>query len=792
MNAANKLRTYFMSVLALIAGLLSASNSAFAAENTPLNLLPSACHFTTEVRGTFSSLMEEVKTADCETDAKPSPEMVWLSLDMNAVQPKRDREYVLGLFRHWTERAVIQIHYDDDHMVSYDIGAYDFDQYWSVGNFVAFPAPARDATVTNVLIGLQNPSSIKLFRAINFVEADIWLDRQTTGRFLITIVAGVLLAMLCYNIALAAALRFDFHFHYCLFVSAIIIYNVTAYGLVAYYMPGTLSVGTQMNITILALGTIGLTGLHFLCAFLESGILSNRWKLAAKALGYAFFASAVLYVYARGWHADTIDLVFNLMSALGILMILAILTKALRQKSRAAIFYAIGWVLPIIGTTLRILRGLDLIPHSALVEYGMSIGMALETIILSIGIAERISNIRKDRDQAKIASARAVAASRAKSDFVAHMSHEIRNPINAILALSDLAESTASKKEQHDYIQRIQKSGNVLLSLLDDTLDFSKIEAGKVSIEKVNFATKDILDNVQAVISPKAEEKAVAFIIEGAETLPPTIVGDPTRLSQILINLSNNAVKFTATGTVTVSISCTPTSDNSMMLACRVTDTGIGMTEQQVSKLFQSYSQADDTVARKYGGTGLGLAISKQLVELMDGKIGVESKLGEGSCFYFEMPFDLPATSIHEEETLVDPALDETPNIFVSPLSDARILVVEDNQINQLLVSKILDSTEARYDAVSDGKEAIKMANSNHYDVILMDLNMPNMDGMEATKAIRLQQKNEHTPIIAMTGSDDVETRRACLNSGMDDHLIKPFKPVTMLAILEKWLRRKA
>lgn len=780
MNLANILRTHFMLVLMLASSLVSGGN-AFADEGSSLNLLPSACHFTTEVRDMFPSMLEEAASANCTTDPQPSPSMVWLSLDMNAVQPEINQEYMLTLFRHWTERAVIQIHYGGGHVVSYDVGAYDFDQFWSVGNFVAFSAPARETAVTHVLVGLENPSSIKLFREINFIEAAAWLDRETAGRFLMTLVAGVLLAMLCYNIVLATALRFDFHLHYCLFVFAIFVYNVTAYGLVAYFIPGTLSVGTQMNITILALGMNGLTGLYFLSAFLETGILSKRWKLAARSLGYAFFASSLLYVSTRGWHADTIDLFFNLMSASGIIMIFIILIKALKQKSRAAIFYAVGWVLPIIGVIIRILRGFDIIPHSPVVEYAMPIGMALETIILSIGIAERISKIRKDHDQAKITSAQAIAASKAKSDFVAHMSHEIRNPINAIIVLSDLAESTNLNKEQREYIHRIQKSSSVLLSLLDDTLDFSKIEAGKVSIERIDFTIKDVLENVRAVISPKADEKSIAFIIEDEDTLPETVVGDPTRLSQILINLSNNAVKFTAEGSVIVALSHIPISKTSVQLQCKVTDTGIGMTEQQISKLFQSYNQADDTVTRKYGGTGLGLAICKQLVELMDGKIGVTSTPNQGSTFYFEIPMDISQNTA----VITDASLDASDAL---PLPDTRILIVEDNEVNHLLVSKILDQINAQYDIASSGKDAVSMACNNHYDIILMDINMPDMSGIEVTKIIRLQSQNQQAPIIAMTGSNDLETQQACLNAGMNDHLFKPFKPAAMLSAINKWM----
>ena len=526
----------FMLLVTLVAG-MAGNASVLATSNEPVNLLPGACHFTTDIRATYPSMLDKLADSDCATEAKPSPEMVWLSLDVSDVNPKAETTYELALFRHWVERVVVQIYYADGHMLAYDADGLELDNYWSSGNFVTFNAPARPAAVSHIFIGLQNPSSVKLFRLVNFIEASEWQATATMGRFLTVALVGILVAMLGYNIALAAVLRFNFHLHYCLFVFSILTYNVTAYGLVAYFWPGTISVGTQMNVTILSLGLNGLVGLYFVCSFLEPGLLSARWKNAVRAVGWLYLASSVLYVSTRGWHADTIDLWFNLMSAVGLLTVLVTLVKALRQKSKAAIFYLAGWILPILGVSLRILRGFDIIPHSALVEYGMSIGMALETIILSIGIAHRISTIRKDRDDARLASERAASASQAKSDFLAHFSHEIRTPLNAIIGFSELMTRTKLDEKQQGYVDSIHKSGNVLTDLLNDILDLSKIEAGKVALENIEFSPRTVLDNVEAVISPKAEEKSLNLRIKGKDKLPALVKGDPTRLSQVLINL---------------------------------------------------------------------------------------------------------------------------------------------------------------------------------------------------------------------------------------------------------------
>jgi len=465
-------------------------------------------------------------------------------------------------------------------------------------------------------------------------------------------------------------------------------------------------------------------------------------------------------------------------------------TLSLMRKRQRTKFLPVIFVSAIHQSDLHIIKGIetgavDFIPKPIIPEILVGkVKNFLDLFSQQQELKNLLQKLEEKNKELEIQKVKAEEATREKSMFLANMSHEIRTPLNGIIGISKILEESNLDSEQKELTEIITTSGENLLNIVNDILDFSKIESGQIKLEKIDFSLKKVVESIVKLMKLNADKKGNTLSVKTDKKVPDTLIGDPYRLSQILTNLVNNAIKFTQKGTIEIRVESSNTDEKETELLFRVIDTGIGISEDGQKKLFKEFSQTESSTSRKYGGTGLGLAICNNLTSLMGGEIGVTSTEGNGSEFWFSLKFG------YKQQTQKDM---RTEDIDIP--ADIKILYAEDNPVNQRVTQLLLQKIGIECEIANNGQEAIEMYKTNQFDLILMDMQMPEVDGIESAKQIRKIEQNNGVEnpvfIVAVTANTFSEDKQKCFNAGMNDFMSKPFKEAELKRIIKNAVTNK-
>lgn len=619
---------------------------------------------------------------------------------------------------------------------------------------------------------------LKLYRSKSYAE------HLHDHMLLLGIFYGISLGLIAYNLSLYAVTRERSYFYYVAFGASNTAFSSCLDGLNYLLLPN--SVYWQSFATYELIAWSAFFALIFTRSYLNTKDHLPRVNKGMWVLERVFLIYGLALVF---WQPRWLSILV-LLSLVGAIACVALSASLrVRQGFGPARVFLSAWLVLLVSIAFGVTTAIYVVELYPLLPYIYKFGAAAEMILLSIALAHRINALKEAQQVAVEQASLAKSTAEAKSEFLATMSHEIRTPMNGVLGMTELLRRTELDALQQKYVRTISVSGNALVRVIDDILDYSKLEAGKMDIERTCFDLKQLADDVGAVFALRASEQGVPFLMRIEAGVPAMVVGDPTRIRQVLINLVGNAYKFTKAGSVSLSIGPSQLQQDSKTLRLEVRDTGVGISPEALNKLFQSFSQGDSSITRKYGGTGLGLAICKKLVERMGGKIGVRSELGKGSSFWFELALVDSVQTSHGELTtsqrdsrMDDPELAQRsvpePALPEAGFEHLRVLVAEDNAINQMVIKGMLQKMGVRPTIAHNGREAVLAVQGAQepFDLIFMDCEMPELDGYSAAREIRAweESREQRCVIFALTAHAMDLYRQKALEAGMDEHMTKP------------------
>lgn len=590
-------------------------------------------------------------------------------------------------------------------------------------------------------------------------------------------IAGMLLGILVYVIAIVIhSGEFKDNMYYCLFTFLSLIVLLHCNGALVNLLPSQ----SWFNTRIYSWSINGL-GFAFLLFYRTYFHTKKDFPKIDRILQLASYCNLLLMAFTfYGVNALLVNvIVVSVITSITALLITCLYISKKSERSVGLfvtgnlLFFGLSLITNIETLGLGDLRGIS--------RHGYELGIVIQCLFFSLAASEKIKHYREESGRQQNRAVIADAQNEAKGEFLAHMSHEIRTPMNGILGVVELLRSTKLDETQVQYTNILKSSCHVLLSILNDVLDYSKLKSGKFTTETISFNPREVLSNTVGLYEQEANNKQLKLQYQIKDDVPDKVLGDPTRLQQVITNLTSNAIKFTHEGYITLSLSRKQLGGQESY-RFEVIDTGVGITKENRAQIFNSFTQADNSITRQYGGTGLGLSISKQIVELLGGEIGIEDGPNNGTCFWFTIPLTKDNSSeplrVREEQDL-------------SALEGLSVLIVEDNVINQTITREMLKNLKAGSETADDGLKACELIEGGStFDLILMDCEMPILDGFSATIRILEWEKRHgvaHTPIIAMTAHAVEQYQQRCLDVGMDAHLSKPTQPDLLAAALFKW-----